>query len=192
MTRYYPLDGAGSYEAFKRRQPDEVFTTDQGFFTIDNDPIWTTGADRSDAIFPGIKRAIDSAQETIFIDIFFLGSSMGVSLAKHLIDRAESGIKVLILRDNYNHFGHAPEMMPVYNFLKAYMYNNPDKLVISGSHIQKHETGLPRFMDNILTDEFIEKSGLQQHLSLYARAVSDHSKVFVIDGKTQTPTTLVG
>ena len=119
---------------------------------------------------------------------------MGVSLAKHLIALLETkpGLKILILRDIYNHFGHEERMMPVYNFMLAYSLKNPDKMIILPSYIDAHPTGLPPFMDGIMSDNFIKKSGIQKHLSLYARAVSDHSKTMVIDGKSKNPVAFVG
>jgi len=190
IKRHYPLDGAGSLESMRKKDPKDVFTASEGFLDISNNPIWTEKSDG--AIYPAILEAFDNAKKTIFIDIFFLGSSMGVSLAKHLITIAEKGVKIFILRDNYNHFGHDAEMLPVFNFLMAYAEKNPTKMVISGAYIKAHTSGLPSFIAPMITDKFLEKSGLQQHLALYGRAQSDHSKVFVIDGKTSNPVAFVG
>jgi phosphatidylserine/phosphatidylglycerophosphate/cardiolipin synthase-like enzyme len=190
MKKFYPLSGAGSLESMRKRNYKDVFTAAEGFFDIANDPIWSRKGEG--AIFPTIKDALSDAKKTVFIDIFFLGSSMGASLAKHLINLAEKGIKVFILRDNYNHFGHEPEMRPIFNFLMAYSEKNPTKMVISGSYIKAHSSGLPNFIAPVISDSFLENSGLQSHLKLYGRAQSDHSKVFVIDGKTSSPVAFVG
>ena len=190
MKKHYPLTGAGSLESMRKKSHKDVFTAAEGFFDIANDPVWSEKDDG--AIFPTIKDDLDKAKKTIFIDVFFLGSSMGASLAKHLITIAEKGVKVFILRDNYNHFGHEPEMRPIFNFLMAYSEKNPTKMVISGSYIKAHSSGLPSFIAPVITDKFLEKSGIQKHLSLYGRAQSDHSKVFVIDGNTASPVAFVG
>ena len=190
MKKFYPLNGAGSLDSMRKKNHKDVFTAAEGFLDISNDPIWSEKDEG--AIFPQIKEDLDNAKKTIFIDIFFLGSSMGASLAKHLITIAEKGIKVFILRDNYNHFGHEPEMRPIFNFLMAYSEKNPTKMVISGSYIKAHSSGLPNFIAPMISDNFLEKSGLQSHLKLYGRAQSDHSKVFVIDGKTSSPVAFVG
>lgn len=190
MKQYYPLSGAGSIESMRKADLSKVFSDTEGFTDIDNDPVWSETSEG--AIFPMIKDTLDKAKKTVFIDIFFLGSSMGASLAKHLVKLADKGIKILILRDNYNHFGHEPEMRPIFNFLSAYSEKNPAKMVISGSYIKAHSSGLPPFIAGVITDGFLEKSGIQKHLSLYGRAQSDHSKVFVIDGNTDTPAAFIG
>lgn len=188
MKQHYPLEGAGSYEAMLQRSPDQTFTREQGFLPIDEHPVWA----QEGGLFPGILATLKEAQKTIFVDMFFIGSSMGAAFAKFLVDRAESGVKVLVMRDNYNHFGHAPEMMPVYNFLRAYSYKNPEKMVVAPSYIKGHRTGLPKIMDEVLTDDFLQKTGLEKHLKLYGRAMSDHSKVYVIDGATEHPIAIIG
>lgn len=190
MKQRYPLNGAGSLTSMLSADLSKVFSDTEGFTDIDNDPVWSETS--NGAIFPMIKSSLDTAKKSIFIDVFFLGSSMGASLAKHLVTLADKGIKVMILRDNYNHFGHEPEMRPIFNFLAAYSEKNPDKMVISGAYIKAHSSGLPPFIAPIITDGFLEKSGIQKHLSLYGRAQSDHSKVFVIDGNTATPSAFVG
>jgi phosphatidylserine/phosphatidylglycerophosphate/cardiolipin synthase-like enzyme len=190
MKQHYPLSGAGSFDAMRKADLSKVFAESEGFPSIDDNPIWTEA--KAGAIFPTIRQQLDKAKKTIFIDIFFLGSSMGASLAKHLVTLADKGIKIMILRDNYNHFGHEAEMRPVFNYLLAYAEKNPTKMVISGSYIKAHTSGLPPFLAEVVTDKFLEKSGLQKHLSLYGRAQSDHSKVFVIDGATDAPLAFVG
>ncbi len=190
MSTLYPLNGAGSLEAFLEKDPKTVFTEEEGFYTIANHPVWT----QKDGIFPEILKTLNAAQESIFVDIFFLGSTMGAALAQHFIQLLEEKpqLKIFILRDNRNHFGHEKEMLPVYNFLLAYSMRHPDRLAIAEAYIEGHTSGLPPFMESLVTDEFLVKSGIQSHLDLYGRAVSDHSKVAVIDGKTKNPVALVG
>ena len=191
MEKLYPLTGRGSFESFRKLDPREVFTSAEGFYNFEtDDPIWNQRA----GIFREIRKSIDAAKESLFIDIFFLGGTMGASLAKHIVGELQRkpGLKVLILRDNHNHYGHEAEMRPIFNFLQAYSYNNPDRLVITGAHIQSHRSGLPHFMERFVTDKFLETSGIQEHLQLYGRAVSDHSKVIVVDGKSDAPVAFVG
>ena len=190
MSTLYPLEGAGSVQAFLEKDPHTVFTEEEGFYTVANHPVWT----QKDGIFPEILKTINAAEESIFVDIFFLGSTMGAALSKHFIRLLEEKpkLKIFILRDNRNHFGHEKEMRPVYNFLLAYSMRHPDKLIIAEAYIEGHASGLPPFMESLVTDDFLVKSGIQGHLDLYGRAVSDHSKVLVIDAKTQNPVALVG
>jgi len=193
LEKIYPLDGRGSLPAMMKADLKKVFTTAEGFDEISNSIIWNQ--DRG--IFKRIITEMDKAQKNIFIDIFFLGGSMGASLAKYMINLVEQkGLKVFILRDQVNHFGHEAEMLPVYNYLRAfslrYKSKNGEGLVISPSYIKGHKSGLPKRIESFISDDLIEVSGLQAHLSLYAKAKSDHSKVLVIDGDTTNPTAIVG
>jgi phosphatidylserine/phosphatidylglycerophosphate/cardiolipin synthase-like enzyme len=83
-------------------------------------------------------------------------------------------------------------MKPIYNYLLAYSYHHPNQLVVGSAYIKAHRSGLPPFMSPLITDHFLEQSGLQSHLVLYGRAVSDHSKTIVIDGLSKTPLAFVG
>ncbi len=191
VAKHYPLAGAGSVAAMREvvaagKQP---FTEAEGFPTMDNHPTWS----QPSGIFREIRTGVESAKSTIFIDIFFLGGSMGAALAKHIVTLAEKkNLKVVILRDNINHFGHEPEMRPIYNYLQAYSELHPERMAVAGAHIQEHRSGLPKLLWNVVTDDLIAHLGLQKHLALYGRAQSDHSKVFVIDGKTANPVAFVG
>ncbi|OFZ48747.1 MAG: hypothetical protein A2381_05350 [Bdellovibrionales bacterium RIFOXYB1_FULL_37_110] len=187
----YPVNEAGSIESFFSQDPLKVLTHDEGFFSMENDPVWG----QKNGIFAEIKKSLDAATDTIFVDIFFLGGTMGVTFAKYLVTRLEdpsSQLKVFILRDLLNHYGHDKQMLPVYNYLYAYSQKFPQRLIIAPAHINKHKSGLPKYVGNIISEEFVAKSGLQQHLSLYANAKSDHSKVIVIDAKTDHPMAWVG
>ena len=186
----YPLNGRGSFQNMLKEDSQNIFTAEEGFEPIKTHPVWGQGS----SIFSELIDGFNSAKESIFIDIFFLGGTMGGSLAKHLVRLLEQkpNLKILILRDLDNHFGHEEEMLPVFNFLKAYSYLHPDRLMISKSHIMSHLSGLPDIFREVVTDEFLKLSGLQEHLDLYGKAVSDHSKVVVIDGKSSSPVALVG
>jgi len=191
LAQLYPVNQAGSIDSFLLQDFINIFTQEEGFFSMKNDPVWG----QKSGIFAEIKKTLDAAKDTIFIDIFFLGGTMGTTLAKYLIGRLEetsSHLKVLILRDLLNHYGHDKEMLPVYNYLYAYAQKHPDRLIIAPAHISKHKSGLPKYLSGVLNEEFVVKSGLQQHLSLHASAKSDHSKVIVIDAKTDQPVALVG
>lgn len=185
----YPLSGAGSFEEMLRKDPFAVFTEAEGFYSIENDPIW---AQRGDAIFPVVKRAMDGARESVFIDEFFFGGVMGASMAKYLVTLAERGVKIFVIADNYNHYGYKDSMRPIFNYLQAYAYNHPERMVVSGSYIKARPTGLPKFFDSVVTDEMIAQTGLGDYLPLYGRAQADHSKVVVIDGTGPHPVAFVG
>lgn len=190
VPQLYPLNGRGSVKAFYESDHKDVFTEAEGFPSAKNHFVWN----QKSGIFKEIIEALNNAQETIFVDIFFLGGTMGASLAKHIIELIEQKpqLKVLILRDQINHFGHEKNMLPIFNFLLAYSFKNPARLVILPADIKNHLSGLPGFLSPILSDDLLNNTGLQKHLDLYGRAMSDHSKVFVIDGKTSNPIAFVG
>jgi phosphatidylserine/phosphatidylglycerophosphate/cardiolipin synthase-like enzyme len=193
MEQIYPLNGRGSLPAMMKADLKNIFTQTEGFDDISKSIIWN----QESGIFKRIITEMDKAQKNIFIDIFFLGGSMGASMAKYLVKLVEKkGLKIFILRDQINHFGHEAEMLPVYNYLRAFALRHQSKnaegLIISPSYIKGHKSGLPKRIESFINDDLIEVSGLQSHLSLYAKAKSDHSKVLVIDGDTTNPTAIVG
>lgn len=174
------IDGAFTEEGFKLIVSDNL---------QQRDPVWNQ--DRG--VYYQARRLIDSAKETIFIDMFALGGVIGVSLAKHLLSRLQvnDNLKVFILRDTVNHFGGIAEQMPVYNFLLAYSYLFPDRLIVSESYIYGHTSGLPAFLKSVIDDRFVKLSGIQGMLDLAVQAVSDHSKLMVVDGKGAEPKAIV-
>lgn len=196
----YPFadSGRGSLEVMYREMKTKghlgIFT-EKGFKLIGGDDaerrdlVW----DQKRGVYHEVLRLIDSAQETIFIDMFAFGGVTGVSLAKHLLTRLHENknLKVFILRDVVNHFGAIAELMPVYNYLLAYSYLFPKRLLISESYIYGHVSGLPAFIKTVLDDDFVRMSGVQDSLYLAVQAVSDHSKVMVIDAKTANPKAIV-
>ena len=174
------IDGAFMEEGFKQIVSDDPQR---------RDPVWNQ--DRG--VYYQVRKLIDSAKETIFIDMFAFGGVVGVSLAKHLLSRLQTNnnLKVFILRDTVNHFGGIAEQMPIYNFLLAYSYLFPERLIVSESYIYGHTSGLPAFLKTVIDDRFIKFSGIQGMLDLAVQAVSDHSKLMVIDGKSAEPKAII-
>lgn len=197
IARLYPRNGRGSIDSFKKmiQNGEPIFEElnsngSRKIPPINEHPVWS----QSSGIFHELKTSIQSAKESIFIDIFFLGETMGASLAKELVKLAKENpsLKIFILRDMINHFGHREDMEPIYNFLKAYSLLNPSQLIISPSHIKSHKSGLPKIFWNLVeNDDLLNTLGLSQHMSLYGKAVSDHSKVLVVDGKSKNPVAFV-
>ena len=120
LATHYPFadNGRGSltamYHAIKTKGYQAVFT-ETGFKTIDSqdphqrDMVWQ----QPHGVYHEVLQLINSAEETIFIDMFAFGGVMGVSLAKHLIKRLHNNkkLKIFILRDTVNHFGAIAELM---------------------------------------------------------------------------------
>lgn len=196
IEQFYPLQetngapGRGSLSSMRSAHHSQIFTPEEGFPSVTDHPVWS----QSSGIFHQLLTGVNSAKESIFINIFFLGGTMGAALAKHLVALMDQNpaLKVFIIRDNINHFGHRAEMLPVFHFLLAESYRRPNQLVVAEAYIEGRKSGLPKFMQDLVTDRLLSVTGLQDHLALYGRAQSDHSKVFVIDGAGQNPVAFVG
>lgn len=143
-------------------------------------------------IYSKVLSSIEDAKESIFIDVFWIGGSIGVVLAKALLRkvRDNKNFKVYIITDDKNKFSYGPELDPVYNYLRAFAERFPEYgLYIAPAQIELKRTALPEFVDLFFTDNvvanvhsrsafqsFLERSGIQ------LLGKSDHSKVFVVDG----------
>ena len=195
VAELYPLDSKGSFDAFYAKGENDVFTVAEGFYTPESDPVWNSGY----GILNEIKKAVLKAEDTIFIDIFFLGGQMGVTMAKTLIKQLEQrpNLKIFILRDNINHLTYEKDMKPVFNYLLAYSLKHPSRLIISPSHINSHKSGLPSYLSSSVNDSWLELAGINTSMResrspIHLGIKSDHSKVLVIDAKGQNPIAFVG
>ena len=114
-------------------------------------------------------------------------------MAKLIIEQLEAKpqLKVFILRDVINHFGSLDEQMPIFNYLLAYSYLFPQRLIVSEAHIYDHISGLPQYLAAVINDDFVSNTGIQNTLDLAVQAVSDHSKLLVVDGKGKHPKAMV-
>ncbi len=200
LEKNYPFTegGRGSlpamYNLIKQKGYQAVFNED-GFKLIGSrdphrrDLAWS----QPHGVYHEVLKLIDSAEETIFIDVFSLGGVIGVSLAKHLIKRLHENkkLKIFILRDVVNHFGAIAELMPVFNYLLAWSYLFPQRLIVSAAWLHEHTSGLPTFVRQVIDAELVEASGIQAMLDLSVHAVSDHSKLMVVDAKSSRPRAIV-
>ncbi len=147
-------------------------------------------------IYGAVFQAIDKAQESIFIDVFFLGGSVGASLAKHLIEQVQKkpNLQVYIINDRFNPLSYDNEMAPVYNYLRAYSEKFPsDRLVIMTPRIDLKRTAFPAIADDVMNDQTLKfilseysRTELKKQWDFYPKAKSDHSKVILIDAKNKT------
>lgn len=175
-----------------------VFTTAEGFPAQPSQHrIWdlvkkgTTQKNIHGQIF----KAISEAQESIFIDLFYIGGSAGATLAKNIIQQvqAKPKLRVYILNDRNNPLGYESELAPVYNYLKAYSEKFPeDRIIILKPRIDLKRTALPHLAESIMSDQTLKAvlskdstEALKKQLSFYPKAKSDHSKVVVVDGLNQ-------
>ncbi len=173
------------------------FTVEEGFPLKPSDHLnWIlTKKDGQKNIYGSIFKSIENAQQTVFIDVFFLGGSVGASLAKHLIEQVQKkpNLWVYIINDRFNPLAYELEMAPVYNYLRAYSEKFPeDRLMIMTPRIDLKRTAFPPIAEAIINDQSLKyilsdrsQEDLKLQLGFYPKGKSDHSKVMVIDGKNK-------
>ncbi len=155
---------------------------------------------QKDPIFIKIRDMIKQANESIFIDIFLLGGSLGATLSKYLIDQTSKKVsenpnfKVVILHDFASHKNIMPEMRPVFKYIKERITTEEklkNNLFLLQANIQRHPSGSPFGLGRkpIANKELI--LSLQSNPNHF-QSKFDHSKVIVIDGNTQMPAAYFG
>lgn len=151
-----------------------------GFRKFEDHPGFQNGIFRE--LIEGIRGTQSPGKKTIFIDIFFLGQTIGVVFAQELVEAIQKNkeLKVFILKDQVNHYGHQKLMLPIYNYLRAFSELNPTRLIILPAELDKHPTGLADWMNYGFKEWAQEFFG--SSLALAPMAKSDHSKIMVING----------
>ncbi len=181
-------------ELFKR---SEGFATREGHYSLG--PV----SNGQQGIYQRILESIDKAKESVFIDIFWMGGSIGVQLAKTLIKKTIENpqFQVVIISDEENNFSYGPQLNVAYNYMRAYSEKFPNKyFYIMPANIDLKRTSLPEFVDLLFTTSAVNLAKESDQLdSLYAAdkfnliGKSDHTKVVVIDGKNpEVGTAFVG
>jgi len=154
---------------------------------------------QQDPIYIKIRDMIDSAKDSIFIDIFLFGGTLGAVLAKHLLDRtiekqkSNPKFRTLILHDFATNYNMKPEMMPVFEYIRDRING---KIVVSGeqtvpkgsvlllqANIQRHPPGVPFGLSNLIEKSAASFKAIEQ-MNTYYESKIDHSKVIVVDANT--------
>ncbi len=176
---------------------DNFFTAAEGFPAKPQDhQNWSPSLKNGQKnIYGAVFSAIDKAKESIFIDVFFLGGSVGATLAKQLIEKVQKNpeLSVFIINDRFNPLSYDNEMAPVYNYLRAYAEKFPSRrFVVMTPRIDLKRTAFPPLAEDIINDQTLNyilseysQSELKKQLDFYPKAKSDHSKVIVVDGKNK-------
>lgn len=175
----------------------EGFATREGHYSLG--PI-STG---QQGIYQRVLESIDNAKESVFIDIFWMGGSIGVQLAKTLIKKTieNPNFQVVIISDEENNFSYGPQLNVAYNYMRAYSEKFTNKyFYIVPANIDLKRTSLPEFVDLLFTNSTVNLAKQNNQLdSLYAAdkfnliGKSDHTKVVVVDGKNpESGTAFVG
>lgn len=186
---------------------DEVVFQDGSFSVTKHDllshdkhPVWQNYGDKSEhanQVFPAIANAIRKAKSTVFIDMFFFGGTISLSLSDLLLHRLKENpnLKVVLLHDDLNDLGLKLEMRPVYNFLRAYMAEHPDRLLAIPANVySKKVSGIPRLFSSAFEGDIMKAAGIDTTHFASLQAISDHSKVVVVDGDLPQgePTAIIG
>ncbi len=154
----------------------------------------------NEPIFKRIITMIDSAEESIFMDIFLMGGTLGATIAEHIIEttkkklKTNPNFKVVILHDFGSHYDLAGEVFPIFKYIED--QRNADKnlaksLFVLSANTQRHPEGIPFAISNLIPRraDTLEK---QQEVESYRPSKVDHSKVVVVDGNSDSPKAWVG
>lgn len=153
-----------------------------------------------DPIFSQIRDLITEAKESIFIDIFLFGGTMGMTLAKYLVDQTlikhqkNPKFKTLLLHDYATNYNMKEEMMPIFEYIKTRIENESsvrDSFILLQANIQRHPPGIPLGITNLIpkTSEVFKEI---EKRNTYFESKIDHSKVLVIDASSEHPKAYFG
>lgn len=182
------IEEAGGNPAEIIHERGSIKYTKADALDIDKNPIWLPygpANTHSQQIFAQTVKAIRAAESSVFINLFFYGGTMGLSMTDLLLKEMarKPQLKVVVLRDHVNHFGHRAEMRPVFNFLRAYMTLYPKRMLALPANIfEKQVNGYPEFFKGFINERMLRSLGLDEKMSLYLKAQSDHTKLVVVDG----------
>lgn len=148
---------------------------------------------QEDPIYIKVRDMIDSAEHTVFIDIFLFGGTLGATLSEYLLDQTKEKLKknpnfkVVLLHDYATNYNMADEMMPIFEYIKKRITTEKElknHVSLLQANIQRHPPGIPFGITKLIpkTAEAIKyfESG-----STYFESKIDHSKVIVVDGNTE-------
>jgi len=153
-----------------------------------------------DPIYIQIKEMIAKAQDSIFIDIFLLGGTLGGTLIEYLFEQTKikrklnPGFKVLLMHDYATNYNMIAEMLPVFEYIKKRINTEADlkdNFYLLQANIQRHPPGIPFHITNLIpkTDEVFKE---MEKRNTYYESKIDHSKVIVIDANTNNPAAYFG
>lgn len=153
-----------------------------------------------DPMFAKIRDMILSAKETVFIDIFLFGGTMGGTLSKFLLDqtiekkKANPNFKVLLLHDYATNYNMKDEMMPIFEYIKHRIETEAalkGSVYLMQANIQRHPPGIPFGITNLVPKTEETFKALEKRNTYYESKI-DHSKVIVVDPESDAPQAYFG
>lgn len=153
-----------------------------------------------DPMFAKIRDMIISAKESVFIDIFLFGGTMGGTLSRFLLDqtiekrKANPDFKVLILHDYATNYNMKDEMMPIFEYIKNRINTEAElkgHVFLMQANIQRHPPGIPFGITDLVPKTEQTFKALEQRNTYYESKI-DHSKVIVVDPESDAPQAYFG
>lgn len=153
-----------------------------------------------DPMFARIRDMILSAKESVFIDIFLFGGTMGGTLSKFLLDQTvekkkeNPNFKVLLLHDYATNYNMKDEMMPIFKYIKDRAASDPGlkgAVYLLQANIQRHPPGIPFGITNLVPRTEETFKALEKRNTYYESKI-DHSKVIVVDPESDAPQAYFG
>ena len=153
-----------------------------------------------DPIFAKIRDMILEAHDSIFIDIFLFGGTMGMTLTKFLVEetlkkkKENPKFKTLLLHDYATNYNMKDEMMPIFEYIKGRIEKEPkvrESFILLQANIQRHPPGVPLGITSLIPKSPEVFSEAEKRNTYYESKI-DHSKVIVIDAHTDNPKAYFG
>lgn len=153
-----------------------------------------------DPMFAKIRDMILSSKQSIFIDIFLFGGTMGGTLSKFLLDqtvekrKVNPEFKVLLLHDFATNYNMKDEMMPIFRYIKERIEKEPElkgAVYLLQANIQRHPPGIPFGITNLVPKTEETFKSLEKRSTYYESKI-DHSKVIVVDADSDLPQAYFG
>lgn len=153
-----------------------------------------------DPMFAKIRDMILSAKDSIFIDIFLFGGTMGGTLSKFLLDQTiikksqNPNFKVLILHDYATNYNMKEEMMPIFEYIRDRINSEAalkGSVFLMQANIQRHPPGIPFGLTNFVPKTEETFKSLEKRATYYESKI-DHSKVIVVDAESDAPQAYFG
>ncbi|MCB0378827.1 MAG: hypothetical protein KDD33_10065 [Bdellovibrionales bacterium] len=172
---------------------NNIFSRKEGFQTVNNHLSLGLLPTGRDGIFASVLKSIKDAKESVFIDVFWMGGSIGMNLAKELMKKTieNPNFQVFIISDNENKFAYGKQLDIITRYMQAFSQKFTHlNFYFAPANINLKRTALPEFMDLLFTNKAV--NGIEHNTTLrpylekdgfHLLAKSDHTKTFVIDGK---------
>ena len=155
-----------------------------------------------DPVFRRIRDMVDQAEESVFIDIFLFGGTIGGTLARHVVEttiekrKSNPDFRTLILHDYATNYNMKPEMMPIFHYIQEQILAGLDKgedigVILLQANIQRHPPGVPFGITELIPKTPGVFREIEKRNTYYESKI-DHSKVLVVDGNTDRPQAYFG